>query len=247
MAGRGRILLNTLQPPSAEHLLGTDDLGRDLLARLVLAIRASLIVGCGAVLLALTAGTVAGLSAGYGRGLLAGLVMRFSDVLLAFPPVLLAMVVATVMRAGFAGVTLAIAAVSIPTFARLGYALMLEQRGRQYVDAAVAFGASKRYVIFRSVLPNVLTPLVVQAAFTIANAMLLEAGLSFLGLGIQPPNPSLGLMLQEARGYLRIDPWLGICPGLVLIILVLALNGAADTIGRRLDPRFARTRLRQIA
>jgi peptide/nickel transport system permease protein len=114
---------------------------------------------------------------------------------------------------------------------------MLEQRHRQYVEAALVFGASRTYVICRAVLPNVLAPLIVQTAFTIANAVLLEAGLSFLGLGIQPPHPSLGLMLQEARGYLRSDAWFGVCPGMVLILIVLALNAAADTLGRLLDPR----------
>jgi peptide/nickel transport system permease protein len=165
--------------------------------------------------------------------------MRVSDVLLAFPAVLLAMLVATVLKAGISGVILSIAIVSLPTFARLAQAVMLEQRQRVYVDAAIAFGASPAYIIFRAVLPNVLAPLIVQTAFTVANAVLLEAGLSFLGLGIQPPNPSLGLMLQEARGYIRSDAWFGICPGVLLILIVLALNAAADTLGQLADPRSA--------
>jgi peptide/nickel transport system permease protein len=230
---------HALQLPSISHWLGTDDLGRDLLSRLMVGTRVSVAVGFGSAIVALLIGTAAGLIAGYQAGWLSATIMRISDVLLAFPAVLLAMLVATVLKAGISGVILSIAIVSLPTFARLAQAVMLEQRHRTYVDAAIAFGASANYVIFRAVLPNVLAPLIVQAAFTIANAVLLEAGLSFLGLGIQPPNPSLGLMLQEARGYIRSDAWFGICPGVLLILIVLALNAAADTLGRLVDPRSA--------
>jgi peptide/nickel transport system permease protein len=123
---------------------------------------------------------------------------------------------------------------------------MLVQRNIQYVEAAVAFGGSGRYVIFRSVLPNVLALLAVQTAFSIANAVLLEAGLSFLGLGIQPPEPSLGLMLQEARGYLRPDACIGICPSVLLILIVLSLNAVFDGIGRHVDPRSSPGRRRAV-
>jgi ABC-type dipeptide/oligopeptide/nickel transport system permease subunit len=205
----------------------------------MLGTRVSVAVGFGSAILALLIGTTAGLIAGYQAGWLSATIMRVSDVLLAFPAVLLAMLVATVLRAGISGVILSIAIVSLPTFARLAQAVMLEQRHRTYVDAAIAFGASSNYVIFRAVLPNVLAPLIIQTAFSVANAVLLEAGLSFLGLGIQPPNPSLGLMLQEARGYIRSDAWFGICPGVLLIVIVLALNAAADRLGQLADPRAA--------
>jgi peptide/nickel transport system permease protein len=237
---------HALQLPSLHHWLGTDDLGRDLLSRLMMGTRVSVAVGFGSAILALVIGTAAGLIAGYQAGWLGVTIMRVSDVLLAFPAVLLAMVVATVLRAGITGVILSIAIVSLPTFARLAQAVMLEQRHRTYVDAAIAFGASAKYVIFRAVLPNVLAPLIVQTAFAIANAVLLEAGLSFLGLGIQPPNPSLGLMLQEARGYIRSDAWFGICPGVLLILIVLALNAAADTLGQLADPRAATRGMRAV-
>jgi len=230
---------HALQLPSLDHWLGTDDLGRDLLSRLMLGTRVSVAVGFGSAVLALAIGTGAGMVAGYQAGWLSATIMRLSDVLLAFPAVLLAMLVATVLKTGISGVILSIAVVSLPTFARLAQAVMLEQRHRTYVDAAIAFGASPGYIIFRAVLPNVLAPLIVQTAFTIANAVLLEAGLSFLGLGIQPPDPSLGLMLQEARGYVRSDAWFGICPGVLLILIVLALNAAADTLGQLADPRGA--------
>lgn len=226
-----------LERPSWENLLGTDELGRDTLVRLFVGIRLSLEVGFGSASLALVIGSVLGLWAGYRSSFGSAVIMRCSDVLLAFPAVLLAMLVATVFKTGMLGVILAIAIVSIPTYVRLANAMMLSQRHLQYVEAAVAFGASPGRVIFRSVLPNILAPLVVQTAFTIANAVLLEAGLSFLGLGIQPPTPSLGLILHDARGFIRTHPWFGIFPGLVLVILVLCLNGMADAIGRRIDPR----------
>ncbi len=237
-------LTNALALPTLLHPLGTDDLGRDILSRLMLGTRVSIEVGFGSALLALVVGTSLGLWAAYRPGLVAGAVMRVSDVLLAFPAVLLAMIVATVLRTGPVGVLLAIAVISIPTFVRLAYAIMLAQRHQQYVEAAEAFGASSLYIVFRSVLPNALGPLAVQTAFTIANAVLLEAGLSFLGLGIQPPTPSLGLMLQEARSYIRTDAWFGICPGVTIVAMVLALNAVADTVARRADPRGAARRLR---
>ena len=238
--------LNTvLALPSSHHLLGTDDLGRDILSRLIFGIRASLEVGFGSALLALACGTTLGLWAAYRPGLIAGAIMRVSDVLLAFPAVLLAMIFATMLRAGSVGVLIAIAVISVPTFVRLAYAVMLAQRNQQYVEAAEAFGASSWYIVFRSVLPNAFGPLAIQTAFTIANAILLEAGLSFLGLGIQPPEPSLGLMLQEARGYIRSDAWFGICPGVTIVIMVLALNQAADDMAKRADPRSGVQRMRQ--
>lgn len=238
-------LNDVLALPSLQHLLGTDDLGRDILSRLIFGVRVSLEVGFGSALLALMCGTTLGLWAAYRPGLIAGAIMRVSDVLLAFPAVLLAMICATVLRSGSVGVLLAIAVISVPTFVRLAYAVMLAQRHQQYVEAAEAFGATSRYIIFRAVLPNAFGPLAVQTAFTIANAVLLEAGLSFLGLGIQPPEPSLGLMLQEARGYIRSDAWFGVCPGLTIVVMVLALNQAADDTARRADPRSAVHRMRQ--
>lgn len=236
---------NVLSVPALPHWLGTDELGRDLLSRLIYGTRVSVEVGFGAALLSLVVGTSLGLWAGFRSGLIAGAIMRISDVLLAFPAVLLAMIVAAMLRSGSGGVLLAIAAISVPTFVRLAYAVMLAQRHQAYVEAAEAFGASAFYIIFRSVLPNAVGPLVVQTAFTIANAILLEAGLSFLGLGIQPPTPSLGLMLQEARGYIRTDAWFGVCPGVTIVAMVLALNAMADAIAQHADPRSGTRRVRQ--
>lgn len=228
---------HALALPSLEFWLGTDQLGRDLFSRLLLGVRISVVVGFGSAFLSLVIGTAGGLLAAFRGGIIDALIMRASDVLLAFPSVLLAMVVATVLKAGLLGVILAASLVSIPTFVRLAYATMLVERGKTYVEAARTFGGSTAYIITRSVLPNVAGPLAVQTAFTVANAILLEAGLSFLGLGVQPPTPSLGLIFQEARGYLRVDPWFGICPGVVLILMVFVLNAVADALRRRMDPR----------
>ena len=230
-------LAHRLAPPSPVFWLGTDQLGRDLLSRLLLGARISVVVGFGAAALSLVIGTAAGLLAAFRGGVLDTLIMRASDVLLAFPSVLLAMVVATVLKAGLLGVILAAGLVSIPSFVRLAYATMLVERGKTYVEAAITFGGGTAYIIGRSVLPNVAGPIAVQTAFTVANAIVLEAGLSFLGLGVQPPTPSLGLIFQEARGYLRVDPLFGLWPGIVLIVLVLVLNAVADSLRRRLDPR----------
>jgi peptide/nickel transport system permease protein len=230
-------MVQRLALPSPEFWLGTDQLGRDLFSRLLLGVRISIAVGFGSALLSLVIGTAGGLLAAFRGGIVDAVIMRASDVLLAFPSVLLAMVVATILKAGLVGVILAASLVSIPTFVRLAYATMLVERGKTYVEAAITFGGSTGYIISQSVLPNVAGPLAVQTAFTVANAIVLEAGLSFLGLGLQPPTPSLGLIFQEARGYLRVDPWFGICPGVVLIVMVLTLNAVADALRRRMDPR----------
>ncbi len=236
---------NALALPSLTHPFGTDDFGRDIMSRLMLGTRISVAVGFGAALMALLIGTSLGLWAGYRPGVISATIMRGSDVLLAFPAVLLAMVAAVVLHAGSGGVILAIAVISVPTFRRLAHAVMLGQRHQQYIEAAEAFGAASGYIIFRAVLPNALGPLVVQTAFTVANAVLLEAGLSFLGLGVQPPTPSLGLMPQEARSYIRSDAWFGICPGVAIVLMVLALNAVADGVARRVDPRGTARRLLQ--
>jgi len=221
-------LSEALAGPSSAHPLGTDELGRDLLSRLILGTRISFEVGFGSTAVALAIGGLLGLWSGYSENPVGAVIMRLSDVLLAFPSILLAMLVVTVMRTDLPGVIVAVALVNIPVFVRLNRALMLSQRRLEYVEAAKALGGSTSYVILRAVLPNVLAPLAVQSALAIANAVLLEAGLSFLGLGVQPPTPSLGLELQEAAAYLRQDAWFGIFPGLLLILIVLALNKLAD-------------------
>jgi ABC-type dipeptide/oligopeptide/nickel transport systems, permease components len=225
-------LNDRLLQPSVSHLLGTDELGRDILSRLIFGARVSLTVGFGSTMLALLVGVALGSWAGYVQGFSSSVIMRTSDVLLAFPPILLAMLTTTVLGPSILNLSLAIAIVQVPGFVRLARAVMLAEKNLQYVEAARALGGSHAYIMFRSVLPNTVTPLAVQTALGVAGAVLLEAGLSFLGLGVTPPTPSWGLMLQEARPYLRVDAWYGVFPGLALLILVLTMNGLADLVGR---------------
>lgn len=240
-------LTRQLQGPSFAHLLGTDDLGRDLLSRLIFGARVSLLVGAIATSISLLVGVPLGLWAGYLGGAPDAVAMRFADVLLAFPPVLLAMLAATFLGGGTINVAFAVAIVNVPIFMRLSRSSLLAERSRDYVQAARALGASRVYIVFRAILPNTLGPTAVQAALTMANAIVLEAGLSFLGLGVQPPTPSWGLMLQSAEKYLVEDPWFGLFPGLALVVIVLALNALADIVPGLFDPRLrARASRRRV-
>jgi ABC-type dipeptide/oligopeptide/nickel transport system permease subunit len=221
-----------LEKPSAMFLLGTDDLGRDVLSRLIYGSRVSLLVGVVSTLITLLIGLPLGLYAGYVPGRLSAVILRVVDAWLAFPQILLAMIVTTVLGSGIVNISLSIALVFWPGLTRVTRAAVLGQRQLQYVEAAKSLGGSSSYIMFRSILPNILAPLAVQTAFLAAGAILLEAGLTFLGLGIGPPTPSWGGMLQEAKAYLRQDPWFGFFPGLLLLVVVLALNGVADWISR---------------
>jgi peptide/nickel transport system permease protein len=221
-----------LEKPSAMFLLGTDDLGRDVLSRLIYGSRVSLLVGLVSTFITLLIGLPLGLYAGYVPGRLSALILRVVDAWLAFPQILLAMIVTTVLGSGIVNISLSIALVFWPGLTRVTRAAVLGQRQLQYVEAAKSLGGSSTYVMFRSILPNILAPLAVQTAFLGAGAILLEAGLTFLGLGIGPPTPSWGGMLQEAKAYLRQDPWFGFFPGLLLLAVVLALNGVADWVSR---------------
>jgi len=227
-----------LQGPSSTYWLGTDELGRDLLSRLLYGGRVSLIVGFASTALAAIVGVPAGLLAGYRKGVFASLVLRVTDVLLAFPSVLLAMLTATFFGAGVLNLSLAIAVVNVAVFVRLARAGTLSQKGLEYVDAARSLGCSDLYIIFRSILPNTVSPLTTQAALSTANAIVLEAGLSFLGLGVHPPTSSWGVMLQVAKSYLYQDPWYGLAPGLLLVAVVLSLNASADAFPLIFDWRL---------
>lgn len=230
-------LTHRLEGPSGAFWLGTDDLGRDVLSRLIFGARVSLLVGLASTAITLGIGLPLGLYCGYISGRASAVIMRVVDAWLAFPPILLAMVVSTVLGAGIVNISLSIALVFWPGLVRVVRAAVLSQRELQYVEASRALGASTLYVMFRSILPNVLAPLAVQTALLAAGAILLEAGLTFLGLGIRPPTPSWGGMLQEAKTYLRQDPWFGVFPGLLLLVVVLALNGVADVVARHYQRR----------
>ncbi len=226
------------QLPSPTHWLGTDELGRDLLSRVIFGARASLTVGVIAVGIAATVGTGWGLIAGYYGGLLNAVIMRGVDGLLAFPAIILAMALTATLGPSLTNAAVAIGIVFIPVFARLAQASALSLKEREFVEAARACGASDRYLLGRVLLPNHLSPLLVQTSVSFANAILTEAALSFLGLGIQPPTPSWGAMLDTGRKYLDQTPWYSVAAGGAILLAVLGLNLLGDGLRDALDPRL---------
>ena len=230
--------LDRLRPPGEGGPLGGDVFGRDVLSRVLYGARISLLVGGASVLASALVGTALGLVAGYLGGWPEYLVMRLTDALFAFPAVLLAILVVSVIGAGFASVVVAVAAVYTPIFARVVRGPTLAVKGGDYVRAAVAAGAGSGRVMLRHVLPNVAAPVIVQLALALSGAIVLEAALSFLGLGAVPPTPSLGSMLSENRTYMELAPWTVHFPGLALALLVLAINLLGDALRDLLDPRL---------
>jgi peptide/nickel transport system permease protein len=231
---------NTLARPSRGHLLGTDNVGRDVLSRVVWGTRVSLLAGLASVAMAVVAGSLLGILAGYCGGRVDGLVMRLMDAVLSFPPLVLALALGAVLGAGLTGVLIALGVVYTPTFARLMRGQVLTINTREYVDAARALGAPGWRVAWHHVLPNASTPIVVQASLSVAFAILAEASLSFLGLGIQPPQASWGSMINAGRGYLQQAPWIVFGPGAALFITVVGLNFVGDAVRDALDPRLTR-------
>ena len=221
-----------LTGPSAHHIMGTDELGRDILSRVIYGGRVSLGTAAAVVIASAAIGVTMGLVAGYFGGAIDMIVSRLIDVILAFPAILLAMGLIALLGEGTLNAGVAVTVVSIPSFARLARASALVEKDREYVEAARALGASHRWILFRSILPNSIGPLVVQAGVTATTAILLEAALSFLGLGTKPPTPSWGQMLSTSRGYLYQAWWYGLFPGVALTLVVLALNHLADTAQR---------------
>jgi peptide/nickel transport system permease protein len=228
---------NTLARPSGAHLLGTDNVGRDVLSRVIWGTRVSLLAGLVSVVLAVVAGSLLGILAGYSGGRVDGLVMRLMDAVLSFPPLVLALALGAVLGAGLVGVLLALGVVYTPTFARLMRGQVLAVTARDYVDAARALGASGFRVAWRHVVPNAINPIIVQASLSVAFAILAEASLSFLGLGIQPPQASWGSMINAGRGYLQQAPWIVFGPGAALFVTVVGLNFVGDAVRDALDPR----------
>ena len=220
----------TLTLPSWANLLGTDQFGRDILSRLLHGARIALAIGLGATLGAAVVGVSLGLWAGWQGGIVDGVVMRGIDTLLAIPPVLLAMGLVAMTGPGSVNAGIAVAVVALPQFARLARAGTLGQKRMEYAEAAVALGATDRRILFRAILPNILSPIVVQVPVAASRAILLEASLSFLGLGTQPPAPSWGLMVSESRNYMYAAPWYGMVPGALIAFTVLALNAVSDLV-----------------
>jgi ABC-type dipeptide/oligopeptide/nickel transport system permease subunit len=225
-----------LAAPSARFLLGTDNLGRDILSRLIFGTQVSLTVGMIAVALSASIGVASGLLSGYTGGWLDALVMRVWDAVFAIPALLLGLMLAAAFQPSVTTVAVTLGLATAPTFARLARAGILTEQPKEYVCAARVLGATHMRVLLRHILPNVAGPLLVQVGLTMATAVLLEAGLSFLGLGVQPPQPSWGSMLAESREYLRQAPWFGLFPGVSVILLVLALSAVSDTVRDVLDP-----------
>ena len=231
---------NTLARPGRTHVLGTDNVGRDVLSRVIWGTRISLLAGIVSVALAAAVGSVLGLVAGYAGGRVDGLVMRAMDAVLSFPPLVLALALGAVLGAGLTGVLLALGFVYTPTFARLMRGQVLSITARDYVDAARALGAPGWRIACRHVVPNAAVPIVVQASLSVAFAILAEASLSFLGLGIQPPQASWGSMINAGRGYLQQAPWIVFGPGVALFVTVVGLNFVGDAVRDALDPRLTR-------
>lgn len=229
-----------LLQPSPEHVLGTDEFGRDVLSRLIHGSRISLGVGIGAVAMGASIGVLVGLVAGYREGWFDALTMRASDVLLAWPGILLAIVIVAVLGPGITRVGIAVGVVNIPIFARLTRSMVLRERELDYVQGAIALGASDTRILFRHILPNSLGPVLAQLSISMGVAVLLEAALSFLGLGTQPPAPSWGSMLDQSRQFLRSSPLYGVAPGFMLALLILSLNMVGDALRDVLDPHAGR-------
>jgi glutathione transport system permease protein len=229
---------HTLAPPSPGHLAGTDDFGRDILSRLIVASRYSLGMGLGAVCLGAALGTVWGIASGfYGRAF-DNISMRIVDILLAFPGILLAIAVVAVLGPGLVNVVLAIGIFTIPSFARLARAPTLAALGQDYIQAARALGARNARIMARHLLPVVLPPCVVYVTLRIGTAILTASSLSFLGLGVQPPIPEWGAMLAQSRLFLNVAPHLVIGPGIAISLAVLGFNLLGDGIRDELDPRL---------
>lgn len=226
-----------LQPPSLAHPFGTDELSRDVLSRVIGGAPVALRVAVTAVAIALGAGTLLGLVAGYyGRGVDAA-VMRSMDVLLAFPAVLLAIALVAVWGPGLTNTAIGIGVVFVPIFARLVRGSVLSVREQTYVRAARSLGARDTRILRAHVLPNVVAPVIVQTSLSLAFAIVLEAALSFIGLSVQPPDPSWGRMLFEARGFVEQAWWMSVFPGLAIFVVVLSLNVVGDALRDALDPQ----------
>jgi peptide/nickel transport system permease protein len=233
-----QILTLRLMPPSLEHWLGMDQLGRDILSRLLYGAQISLIVGLTVVGSAGIFGTLVGLVAGYVRGIAEELLMRLTDIFLAFPPLILAMAIAGALGPSLNNAMVAIAVVTWPVYARLVRAQVLSLREREFIVAARSVGASTPRILFRHLLPNTLAPILVQASFDMGGAILAAAGLSFIGFGARPPTPEWGVMISEGSKFFSTQPWLSFFPGLAILLTVTAFNLIGDGLRDAFDPRL---------
>jgi peptide/nickel transport system permease protein len=229
---------DSLQPPSLDHPFGTDKLGRDIASRIVYGARVSLVVGVVAVFIMVVIGLVTGAIAAYYGGIWDSFIMRTADVFFAFPYILFAVALIAVMGRGFQNVFIAIGILGWPSIARVFRSSILGIKKNEYVDAARAMGASTTRILSRHLMPNSISPIIVYATMSIGGAILTEAALSFLGMGVQPPAPSWGLMLSDARAYMFTAPWLMIYPGLAILTTVLAFVLLGDGLRDALDVKL---------
>jgi peptide/nickel transport system permease protein len=229
--------INRLQPPSAEHLLGTDTYGRDVLSRIIYGTRVALRVGVLSVALGAVIGTFLGVTAGYFSGLVNTILMRLVDVMLSFPDLITGLLVMAVLGAGETKLIIAIGLTVAPRFARIAYGPVLGLKETEFVDAARAIGLTTPRILSRHILPNIAGELVVLASLWTASAIRLEASLSFIGLGVPPPTPTWGQMIRDGTVYLADHPYLSLAPGLALLITVFAFNLVGDGLRDVLDPR----------
>ncbi|MCA1033726.1 MULTISPECIES: nickel transporter permease [Bacillus] len=231
-------LVNKLQAPSAEHIMGTDDKGRDVFSRILYGSQLSLAVGFVSVLIGAVFGIVLGIISGYYGGWVDTLIMRFIDVLLAFPGLLLALAIVSALGPSLINVMIAVGIFSIPTFARIVRGSTLSVKKMEYIDAIKVLGARDSKIIFVHILPNIMSPIIVQGTLRLATSILSVAGLSFLGMGAQPPTPEWGAMLSDGRDFLFTAPHIALFPGIAIATIVLAFNLFGDGLRDALDPRM---------
>jgi peptide/nickel transport system permease protein len=231
-------ILDRLKPPSAEHWLGTDYFGRDTMSRLLHGARFSLIIGVAATLIATVIGAAIGMFAGWRGGRLDAATMLVMDVLLAFPTLILGLMIVAMLGPSMPNIIAAIALTSIPTFARVARAPTIVMKSRDFVEASRALGYSDLRILARHILPNILSEILVMATLWLANAIRTEASLAFIGLGLKPPTPTWGGMIREGFDNILDSPWLAIVPGIAILLVVFALNLLGDGLRDTIDPRL---------
>lgn len=237
---RDQDVLHVFANPSPRHWLGTDDLGRDILSRIIWGARATLYVGFVSVTIAVVCGVTLGLVAGFYGSWIDSIISRLVDVVFAFPTILLAIGVVGMLGPSLTNAMIAIGVVYTPVYARLTRSMTLATKGREYVEAAVVAGGTDFRLLWRHILPNITAPLIIQTSLSLSLAILTEASLSFLGLGTQPPNPSWGTMVNNGQRLIELSPWQAVFPGVAIMLTVLGFNLVGDGLRDALDPRLRR-------
>lgn len=234
----GQDIANRLQWPSAQHIFGTDDLGRDIFVRILYGARYSLIIGCGSVIIGLVLGVILGSLAGYYGGAVDQVVMRATDILYAIPNIMIAVVIVSLLGASTLNLLLALCVTCATSFARIARASVMTLRDQEYIEAAQAMGLPTWKIILKHVLPNTLAPIIVQVTLLIGTTIIAASSLSFLGIGVPSPAPEWGAMLSGGRSYIRTSSYICVIPGLAIMLTVLALNLLGDGLRDALDPKL---------